>query len=70
LRNAMADERQKLREKGFYTQDLWECRWIILKNLENWTSEDHKRIQNLLDRYSRTVIETFWLSKNKFETSS
>jgi len=65
LRNAMAEFRGKLKEKGFYTQDLWECRWIILKNLEHWTSEDHRRMQDLLSRYSGTVIEDILIIKEQ-----
>jgi len=65
LRNAMAEFRQKLKEKGVYTQDLWECRWIILKNLENWTSEDHKLMQRLLNIYSGTVIEDILVIKEQ-----
>jgi transposase len=65
LRNAMAEFRQKLKEKGFYTQDLWECRWIILKNLENWTSKDHKAMQRLLNIYSGTVIEDILVIKEQ-----
>lgn len=65
LRNAMAEFRKKLKEKGFYTQDLWECRWIILKNLENWTSEDHKTMQRLLNIYSGTVIEDILVIKEQ-----
>lgn len=65
LRNAMADERQKLKEKGFYTQDLWECRWVILKNLENWTSQDHKIMQRLLSIYSGTAVEDILVIKEQ-----
>lgn len=65
LRNAMAEFRKELKEKGFYTQDLWECRWIILKNLENWTSKDHRIMQRLLNIYSGTVIEDILVIKEQ-----
>lgn len=63
LNRAMAEYRKSLKEQGVYITDLWDAKWIILKNIENWSLKQHKIIELLLKRYSGTVIEDILILK-------
>jgi hypothetical protein len=65
LNRAMAEYRRQMREDGSYIQDLWEAKWIILKNIEYWTARDHKIMELLLKRYSGTLIEDILILKQR-----
>lgn len=65
LNRAMAEYRKSLKEKGFYITDLWEAKWIILKNIEDWSSKEHRIIELLLKRFSGTVIEDILILKQR-----
>lgn len=65
LNRAMAEYRRNLREDGSYVYDLWGAKWIILKNIEYWTSRDHKIMEQLLTRYKGTLIEDILILKQR-----
>ena len=65
LNRAMADYRRTLRENGHYVQDLWEAKWIILKNIEYWNARDHRLMDLLLEHYAGTVIEDILILKQR-----
>lgn len=65
LNCAMAEYRKRLREVGSYVQDLWDAKWIILKNIEYWSAKDHRTMELLLKRYSGTLIEDVLILKQK-----
>ena len=65
LNRAMAEYRRELKEKGYYVRDLWEAKWIILKNIEYWNWKDHKTMDLLLQRYTGTVIEDILILKQR-----
>ena len=65
LNRAMAEYRRDLKERGAYIRDLWDAKWIILKNIEYWTSKDHRIMELLLQRYKGTVIEDILILKQK-----
>lgn len=65
LNRAMAEYRRQLKETGYYIRDLWDAKWIILKNIEYWTFKDHQTMKILLERYSGTVIEDILIFKQK-----
>ena len=65
LNRAMADYRRTLRENGYYVQDLWETKWIILKNIEYWNARDHRLMDLLLEHYAGTVIEDILILKQR-----
>ncbi|MFQ5906207.1 MAG: transposase [bacterium] len=56
---------EELKEKGCYVGDLWDAKWTILKNIEDWTAMDHQIIELLLKRYSGTVIEDILILKQR-----
>ena len=41
LNRAMAEYRRKLKEEGIDTIDIWQARWVILKNIEDWAFREH-----------------------------
>ncbi len=65
LNRAMAEYRRELKEAGHYIRDLWDAKWIILKNIEYWTTKDHQIMKVLLNRYSGTVIEDILIFKQR-----
>jgi transposase len=65
LNRAMAEYRHKLKEEGIDTLDIWQARWVILKNIEDWTFKEHIIIENLLSRYKGTIIEDILILKQK-----
>jgi hypothetical protein len=65
LNRAMAEYRRKLKEEGIDTLDIWQARWVILKNIEDWTFKEHIIIENLLSRYKGTIIEDILILKQK-----
>lgn len=54
--------------------EIWEHKWRLLKNMDKWTSKDHKIIEELIETYTGTVIEKVLIFKeelyNIFELSS
>jgi len=67
LNRAPAEYRRKLREGGIDTLDVWQARWIILKNIEDWIFKEHIMIENLLSCYKGTIIEDILILKQKIK---
>ena len=44
-------------------EELWENRWRILKNMENWVSTDHRVNSRFMEVYEDTLIEKIFLIK-------
>lgn len=65
LNRAMAEYRRELKEKGHYVRDLWEAKWIVLKNIEYWNAKDHQIMELLLRRYRGTIIEDIMILKQR-----
>lgn len=65
LNRAMGEYRRILREQGIDTLDIWSARWIILKNMENWTFKECRIIEDLISRYQGTTIEDILILKQK-----
>lgn len=65
LNRALGECRKELKEQGIDTIDIWDARWIILKNIEDWDLKDHQVIRALLDRYQGMVIEDIPILKQR-----
>lgn len=65
LNRAIAEFRRQLREKGIDTLDLWEAKWVILKNMEDWAISEHRIIEDILSRYQGTIIEDILILKQR-----
>jgi hypothetical protein len=65
LNRAMAEYRKILQSMEINTLDIWFARWIILKNMERWSSKERGIIENLMLRYKGTTIEDILILKQK-----
>jgi len=65
LNRALGEYRKQLKEQGIDTIDIWEARWIILKNIEDWDLKGHQVMRAILDRYQGTVIEDILILKQR-----
>jgi len=65
LNRAMAEDRKILQNMEINTLDIWFARWIILKNMERWSSKERLIIENLMHRYKGTTIEDILILKQK-----
>ena len=63
LNRAMAEYRRLLKESGIETLDIWSARWIILKNIEDWSYKHHQIMEGILKRYRGTLIEDILILK-------
>ncbi|MEW6740034.1 MAG: transposase [Nitrospirota bacterium] len=66
LKNGLQFRRQlKGEELEPYRQELWENKWRILKNMDNWTAKDHKIISELIEFYRGTPVEAILIFKEQ-----
>jgi len=65
LNRALAGYRRLQKEKGIYTLDLWETRWLILKNMDGWSFQQHQTISTILSHYKNTIVEHILILKQK-----
>jgi hypothetical protein len=65
LNRAMAEYRRLLKESGIDTLDLWSTKWIILKNIEDWSYKHHQIMEGILKRYRGTLIEDILILKQE-----
>jgi hypothetical protein len=65
LKNGLIQFRRQLKgeELGPFRQDLWENKWRILKDMDNWTAKDHKIIPELIEFYRGTPVEAVLIFK-------
>jgi hypothetical protein len=65
LNRAMAEYRKVLQGLEIDTLDIWLARWIILKNIEDWSDKEYVIMKNLMFRYKGTTIEDILILKQK-----
>ncbi len=65
LNRALAEYRKLQKEKGIYTLNLWEARWLILKNMDDWSFQQHQTISTILSHYKNTIVEDILILKQK-----
>jgi len=67
---ALAEYRRLQKEKGIYTLGLRETRWLILKNMDDWSFQQHQTMSTILSHYKNTIIEDIFILKQKQEIFS
>jgi len=67
IRNAIISFRKELAARGLDDEkdQIWQCKWKLLKNMDNWTAGDHKVIEQLLYIYRGTIIEKLLIFKEQ-----
>jgi len=67
IRNAIIDFRTELGQQGLKEQksEIWQYKWRLLKNMENWTIKDHGVIKELISYYRGTIIEKSLIFKEQ-----
>lgn len=67
LKNALLHFRRQLKGEFLepFRQHLWENKWRLLKNMENWTVKDHWIIPELIEYYRDTPVETILMFKEQ-----
>jgi len=67
LKNALLQFRKQLKGEELepFRQNLWENKWRILKNMDNWTAKDHRVIPELLELYRSTPVEAVLIFKEQ-----
>jgi len=67
IRNAIIEFRAKLGQQGLEEQktEIWQYKWKLLKNMENWTIADHKAIEKLIPYYRGTIVEKILIFKEQ-----
>ncbi|MBI5247990.1 MAG: transposase, partial [Desulfomonile tiedjei] len=76
LKNALLQFRRQLNGEELepFRQELWEKKWRILRNMDNWTVKDHSVIPGLIEFYRDTPVEHILIFKEElhriFNTSN
>lgn len=76
LKNALLHFRRQLKGEKLepFRQELWENKWRILKNMDNWTVKDHEILPELIEFYRGTPVEDILIFKEQlhqiFNTSN
>ena len=67
FKNAIIDFRRNLKEEIFkdYKRELWEKKWFLLSNMDNWSDSNHKEMQELIEVYQGTIIEEILIFKEQ-----
>jgi len=67
FKNTILSFRKSLKEEVFknYRRELWEKKWFLLSNMDNWSSLDHQRMQELIQTYQGTIIEDILIFKEQ-----
>lgn len=67
IRNAIIKFRAELKDLGLeeHKSELWLHKWRLLKNMDNWTSKDHRIIEELIAYYQGTIIEKALIFKEQ-----
>lgn len=65
LKNALLQFRRSLKGKKweFHREELWEHKWGLLKNIENWGAKEHLLIPEMMQIYSGTIVEKVLIFK-------
>lgn len=56
------------KEMYYHRAELWEYRWRLLMNMDNWTEKEHELIPELLEIYAGTPVEQVLLFKEGIDT--
>ena len=48
-----------------YKRELWEKKWFLLSNMDNWSNLSHQQIEELMETYQGTVIEDILIFKEQ-----
>jgi hypothetical protein len=67
LKNALLQFRKQLKGEELepFRKELWENKWRILKNMDNWTAKDHRIIPELIEFYRNTPVEAILIFKEQ-----
>jgi len=67
FKNAILSFRRNLKEEIFkdYKRELWEKKWFLLSNMDNWSSLGHKEMEELIKVYQGTIIEDILIFKEQ-----
>ena len=67
LKNALLQFRSQLKGEELepFRKELWENKWRILKNMDNWTIRDHRIIPELIELYKNTPVEAILMFKEQ-----
>jgi transposase len=67
FKNAILFFRKSLKDKTLeaYKRQLWEKKWFLLSNMDNWSSLGHSQIQELMETYHGTIIEDILIFKEQ-----
>lgn len=67
IRSAIINFRKQLMTQGFEDEknEIWQHKWRLLKNMENWTIRDHRIIEELMAYYAGTIIEKALIFKEQ-----
>lgn len=67
IRNAIINFRKELAAEGLEDEksEIWQHKWRLLKNMDNWTIKDHKIIEELMVYYRGTIIEKALIFKEQ-----
>lgn len=76
IRLAIINFRKQLASEGFVDEktEIWQHKWRLLKNMDNWTIKDHRIIEELIEYYRGTIVEKALIFKEQlrdiFDTST
>lgn len=67
IRNATVDFRTTLSYPDMSEErsEIWQYKWKLLKNMDNWTVKDHRIIEELISYYRGTIIEKILIFKEQ-----
>lgn len=67
IRNAIISFRKELAAQGLEDEksEIWQHKWKLLKNMDNWTIKDHRIIEELMFHYRGTIIEKALIFKEQ-----
>lgn len=69
FKNAILFFRKSLKSKVFedYKRQLWEKKWLLLSNMDDWSNLTHQQIEKLMETYQGTVIEDILIIKEQIK---
>lgn len=67
IHNAIINFRNELAQQGLKEERtyLWQYKWKLLKNMDNWTIKDHRIIEELILRFRGTIVEKALIFKEQ-----
>ena len=69
FKNAILAFRKSLKSEFFkdYKRELWEKKWLLLSNMDDWSSLSHSQIERLMKTYHGTIIEDILIFKEQIK---